>query len=112
MNIELGAGYRVKVQINNDFGNPITAGSFSLILKRNSDAYYWDENGPSWGDTLVSGLALTHDMYGSWYSDIDGDAFLTEGQYTVFFDSPSPNITDSFDLNVIRMADQWSATAR
>ena len=112
MNIQLGEPYRIKIQINNQYGNPITTGNFSAVLKRNADNYYWDETAIAWQDTLISGLVLTHDMYGSWYNDIDGDAFLNEGQYTVFFDSLTPNITDSFDLNVIRMADQWSVTAR
>lgn len=111
MNIELGAGYRIKVQINNDYGNPVTTGSFSLILKRNSDGYYWNEDAAEWQATLISGLDLSHDIYGCWYNDVASDAFLNEGQYTVFFDSASPNITDSFDLNVMRLAEQWSVTA-
>jgi len=111
MNIQLGSPYRLKVQINTDLGNPVTGGTYAVILKRDSDTQYWD--GASWGGTLVSGITLSHDVdgYGSWYATIPGTAFTEEGQYTAIFDSLTPNITDSFDLNVIRMAEQWSATA-
>jgi hypothetical protein len=109
MNIQIATPYRLKVQINNDFGNPITGGTFAVMLKRNADDLYWD--GDSWEAAVVSGLDLTHDAFGSWYSIIPGTAFTEEGQYTAIFDSATPNITDSFDLNVTRMAEQWSSHA-
>jgi len=106
MDIQLGSAYRLKVQINTAFGSPVTGGDYAVMLKRNNDDKYWD--GDSWEDAAASGLTLTHDAYGSWYSIVPGTAFTELGQYTAIFDSASPDITDSFDLNVVRKASQWS----